>query len=66
MRTMQSEGFALVNAGVTTFEEVQRTVYAPLDEMVFDETVSPSKTKSSETTTNGTAPAWRDQPRPCG
>jgi type IV pilus assembly protein PilB len=38
MRTMQQEGFALVNAGVTTFDEVQRTVYAPLDEMVFDET----------------------------
>ncbi len=37
MRTMQEEGFALVNAGITTFEEVQRTVYAPLDEMVFDE-----------------------------
>jgi len=37
MRTMQAEGFALVNAGITTFDEVQRTVYAPLDEMVFDE-----------------------------
>jgi type IV pilus assembly protein PilB len=62
MRTMQSEGFALVNAGVTTFEEVQRTVYAPLDEMVFDETVSSNKPKSSETTTNGTAPAGGTNP----
>ncbi len=37
MRTMQAEGFALINAGITTFDEVQRTVYASLDDMVFDE-----------------------------
>ncbi len=62
MRTMQSEGFALVNAGVTTFEEVQRTVYAPLDEMVFDETVSSKKHRSTEATTNGTVPAGETNP----
>ena len=62
MRTMQSEGFALVNAGVTTFEEVQRTVYAPLDETVFDETVSSNKHKSTEATTNGTAHAGETNP----
>ena len=37
MRTMQAEGFALINAGITTFDEVQRTVYASIDDMVFDE-----------------------------
>ncbi|MEZ5381512.1 MAG: ATPase, T2SS/T4P/T4SS family [Microthrixaceae bacterium] len=37
MRTMQAQGYSLVARGLTTFDEVQRTVYAPLDDMVFDE-----------------------------
>ena len=65
VRTMQAEGFALVNAGITTFEEVQRTVYAPLDEMVFDEAASGLREDTFDPTdapANGTAHAHDDNP----
>jgi hypothetical protein len=33
MRTMQAEAFGLVAEGVTTVDEVLRSVYAPMDEL---------------------------------